>query len=152
MDESFPSVQFNISIYEIRNGRTRDKNRDGLKEFVGEGFLNKRVKDYETKICETICSEFTISKKKCICFGVYRLPSYNNTLIFCEELTKSVCMALTAYDNIRVMGDFTIDVNKGEGIGHDKFDVFCDTLNLINLLKSGLCYTSNHKSTIGLCF
>ena len=81
-----------------------------------------------------------------------RLPSYNNTLVFCEELTKSVCMALKAYHNIRVIGDFTIDVNKGEGIGHDKLDVFCDTLNLTNLLNSGLCYTSNHKSTIGLCF
>ena len=145
-------MQFNISIYEIRNRRTRDKNRDGLKEFVRQDFINKRVKDYETKICETICSEFTISKKKCICFGVYRLPSYNNTLIFCEELTKSVCMALKAYHNIRVIGDFTIDVNKGEGIGHDKLDVFCDTLNLTNLPNSGLCYTSNHKSTIGLCF
>ena len=145
-------MQFNISIYEIRNRWTRDKNRDGLKEFVRQDFINKRVKDYETKICETICSEFTISKKKYICFGVYRLPSYNNTLIFCEELTKSVCMALKAYHNIRVIGDFTIDVNKGEGIGHDKLDVFCDTLNLTNLLNSGLCYTSNHKSTIGLCF
>ena len=61
-------------------------------------------------------------------------------------------MALKEYDNIRVMGDFTIDVNKGEGIDHDKLDVFCDTLNLTNLLKSGLCYTSNHKSTIGLYF
>ena len=33
-------------------------------------------------------------------------------------------MTLNIYDNIIVMGDFNIDVNKGEGIGHDKLDAF----------------------------
>ena len=40
----------------------RDKN--GEKRFVRKGFINKRLKDYETQICETICSEFAVSKKK----------------------------------------------------------------------------------------
>ena len=35
-------------------------------------------------------------------------------------------------------------------IGHDKLDVFCDTLNLANLVKSETCYTNNHKSTFDL--
>ena len=48
------------------------------------------------------------------------------------------------------MGDFNIDINKDDGIGHDKLDVFCDTLNLTNLVKSETCYTNNHKSTIDL--
>ena len=48
------------------------------------------------------------------------------------------------------MGDFNIDTNKGEGIGHDKLDVFCHTLNLTYLVKSDTCYTNNHKSTIDL--
>ena len=46
------------------------------------------------------------------------------------------------------MGDFNIDINKDDAIGHDKLDVFCDTLNLTNLVKSETCYTNNHKSTI----
>ena len=33
-------------------------------------------------------------------------------------------MALKAYDNIMVMGDFNIDVNKDEAIGQDKLEVF----------------------------
>ena len=57
LDESFPSAQFNISNYEIRNRRDRDKNGGGLIEFVRKGFITKRLKDYETQICETICSE-----------------------------------------------------------------------------------------------
>ena len=111
LDERFLSAQFNISNYEIRNQRDRDKNGGGLIEFVRKGFITKRLKDYETQICETICSEFTISKRKWICFSVYRPPSYNNLIIFFEELTKSVCKALNTYDNIIVMGDFNIDIN-----------------------------------------
>ena len=64
LDESFPSAQFKISNYEIRNRRDRDKNGDRLIEFVRKGFITKRLKDCETQICETICSEFTVSKKK----------------------------------------------------------------------------------------
>ena len=150
LDESFPSAQFNISNYEIRNRRDRDKNGGGLIEFVRKGFITKRLKDYETQICETICSEFTVSKKKWICFSVYRPPSYNNLIIFFEELTKSVCKSLNTYDNIIVMGDFNIDINKNEAIGHDKLDVFCNTLNLTNLVKSDTCFTNNHKSTTDL--
>ena len=41
------------------------------------------------------------------------------------------------------MGDFNIDINKDDAIGHDKLNVFCDTLNLTNLVKSETCYTNN---------
>ena len=67
-------------------------------------------------------------------------------IIFFEELTKSVCMVLITYDNIIMMGDFNIDVNNDEGIDH----VYCDTLNLTNLVKSDTCYSNNHKSTTDL--
>ena len=150
LDESFPSVQFNISNYEIRNRRDRDKNGGGLIEFVRKGFITKRLKDYETQFCETICSEFTVSKKKWVCFSVYRPPSYNNLIIFFEELTKSVRKSPKTYDNIIVMGDFSIDINKNEAIGHNKLDIFCNTFNLTNLVKSDICFTNNHKSTIDL--
>ena len=134
LDKSFPSTQFNISNYEIRNRRDKDRNGGELIESVRKGFITKRLKDYETKICEIICSEFTICRKKWICFSVYRPPSYNNLIIFFEDL-KSVCKALNTYDNIIVIGDFNIDINKDEAIGHDKLDVFCDTLNLTNLVN-----------------
>ena len=59
-------------------------------------------------------------------------------------------MTLNTNDNIMVMDDFNININKYEGIGYDKLDVFCDILNLANLLKSETCYINNHKSTIDL--
>ena len=150
LHESFPSAQFNISNYEIRNGRDRDKNGGGLIKFVRKGFITKRLKDYRAQICETICSEFTVSKKKWFCFRVYRPHSYNILIFFFEELTKSVCNALNTYDNIIVMGNFKIDINKDETIGNGKLDVFCSTLNLINLVISDTYYTNNHKSTTDL--
>ena len=55
-------------------------------------------------------------------------------------------MALNTYDDIIMMGDFDID----EGIEHNKWDVFRDTLNLINLVKSDTSYTNNHKSITDL--
>ena len=44
LDESFPSTQFNISNYEIRSRRDRDKNGGGLIEFVRKGFITKGLK------------------------------------------------------------------------------------------------------------
>ena len=64
LDDSFPSVQFYIENFEIRNRRDRDKNGGGLIEFVRKGFITKKIKEYEKKVIETITSEFTISKKK----------------------------------------------------------------------------------------
>ena len=46
------------------------------------------------------------------------------------------------------MGVFNVDINKDDAIGHYKLDVFCDTLNLTNLVKSETCYPNNHKSAI----
>ena len=64
IDESFPSAQLNINDYEIQNRRNRDKNGGGIIKFVRKGFITKRMKEYETKLSETICTEFTFSKKK----------------------------------------------------------------------------------------
>ena len=73
---------------------------------------------------------------------MYRPHSYNILIFFFEELTKSVCNALNTYDNIIVMGNFKIDINKDETIGNGELDVFCSTLNLINLVISDTYYTS----------
>ena len=63
LDDSFPSAQFYIENFEIRNRRDRDKNGGGLIKFVRKGFITKRLKEYETKLNETIACEFIISRK-----------------------------------------------------------------------------------------
>ena len=64
LDDSFHSAQCYMENFEIRNQRDRDKNGGGFIEFVRKGFITKKIKEYETKVSETIASEFTISKKK----------------------------------------------------------------------------------------
>ena len=133
----------------IRARRDRDKNGGGLIEFVKRGFICTRNTVYEPITSECICSEFTISKRKWICFSVYRSPNNENLLSFFDELTLSLTKATLNYENIIVMGDFNIDINKG-GQGYDKLDEFLDLFTLTNLIKSCTCFTKNHASTIDL--
>ena len=97
------------------------------------------------KLSETICTEFTVSKKKQFCLRVYRPPSPNNVVTFFEELTDSLSRAINNYDNIILMGDFNIDIKKENSIAYDKLEEFCDTFNLTNLVKSKTCSMNNHR-------
>ena len=47
----------------LNNQRNRDKNEGGLIEFVREGFITKKIKEYETKVSETITSELPYQRK-----------------------------------------------------------------------------------------
>ena len=135
LDDSFPTAQFYIENFEIRNWRDRDKNGGELIEFVRKGFITKKIEEYETKVRETIASEFTISKKKWFCLSVYRPPTSTNLDIFFEELKNSLSKAVNEYDNLIVMGDFNVDLNKADCIGFGKLEEFCDNFNLTVLLK-----------------
>ena len=146
LGSSFPSAQFHIGDYEIRNRRDRDKSGGGLTEFVKKGIIMKRLKDLETNHSETICTETTMSKKRWFCMSVYTPPSSSNIDTFFAELTISLSKA-----NL-IMGDFNIDITNEYFSGFDKLEELCDTFNLTNLIKSETCYTNNHKSTIGLFF
>ena len=52
IDESFPTAQFYIKVYEVRARRDIDKHGGGLIEFVKNGFISIRFKEYETKQSE----------------------------------------------------------------------------------------------------
>ena len=72
----------------------------GLIEFVKDGFICKTIPEYTSDKIECICSEFTISKNKWICFSIYRPPVSTNLTIFFEELTKVLSKAVLKYVNI----------------------------------------------------
>ena len=57
VDDSFSSAQFATENYEITARRDRDGHGGGLIEFVKRGIICKRVKQFETVISESICSE-----------------------------------------------------------------------------------------------
>ena len=98
LDDSFPSAQFSIPDYEIRARRDRHKNGGGLIEFVKKGLICKRLKNFETSASECIWSEITVSKRKWLCFSIYRPPFNENLDIFFEELTNSLSKASESYE------------------------------------------------------
>ena len=149
IDESFLTSQFNVEGYEIRARRDRNKFGGGLVEFVRRGLICKRLRDYEPKYSECLCSELTFTNKKWICFSIYRPPESSNLSTFFEELTTSLSKALLKYENLLIMGDFNVDM-KSKSLGYDKRDEFCDLFNLTNVIKSETCFTKNHKSLIDL--
>ena len=75
LDHSFPSAQFSIPDYKIRARRDRHKNGGGLIEFARKVLICKRLKNFENSTSECICSEITTSKRKWLCFSIYRPPS-----------------------------------------------------------------------------
>ena len=99
-DDSFPTAQFHIDGYEVRARRDRDKHGGGLIEFVKQGLICRRLKEYETKVSESICSELIIAKKKWICFSIYRPPSTSNIKVFLDELKDAISRATCRYENI----------------------------------------------------
>ena len=54
LDNSFPCAKFQISDYEIRARRDRNKYGGGLIEFDKKGLLCKRLKTFETVNSECI--------------------------------------------------------------------------------------------------
>ena len=121
IDESFPTAQFYIKGYEVRARRDKDNYGSGLIEFVKNGFISKRLKEYETKQSESICSEFTIANRKWICLNIYRLPNPKNMNTFLDEITTSLSKAAVEYENIIIIGNFNIDV-KHKGLGNSKLE------------------------------
>ena len=82
------------------------------------------MNEYEAKLSETICTEFTVSKKKWFCLSVYKPPSPNTIVTFCEQLTGSLSKAINSCDNIILMGDFNIDIKKENSTTYDKLEEF----------------------------
>ena len=141
LDSSFPSAQFHIGDYEIRNRRDRNKSGGGLTEFVKKGIITKRLKDLKTNLSKTICTERIISEKRWFCMSKYKPPSSSNI---------SLSKAVNKFDNLIVIGDFNIDITKEVCSEFYRLEELCDTFNLTNLIKSETCYTNNRKLAIDL--
>ena len=74
--------------------------------YVRKGIIAKRIKQFEEASGETVCLEFTLSKKKwCILF-VYRPPQNNNKASFFNEISINLNQIT---NNFIIMRDLNID-------------------------------------------
>ena len=134
LDESFPNASFNLDGYKTRARRVKDKNGCCLTVFVKRGIICKRVSDVQLSFSECICSEFTISNSRWLCFSIYRPPDPGNRSIFFKELSELLSKAILKYQNVIIMGDFNIDL-KIKGFAFNKLYQFCNLFNLTNSIK-----------------
>ena len=112
LDSSLPFSQFHLGDYELWNCKDRNKSQGGLIEFVKKGIITKILKDLETNLSETICTEITISKKRWLCMSVCRPSSSTNIDTFFAELAIFLSKAVNKFDNLIIMDDFNLDITK----------------------------------------
>ena len=91
LNESFPNAQLKHHGYEVK--ARGDRYKHGLFEFARQGFICRRLKNYEPNCSESICSKFTISKRKWICFSIHGAPSTRNIKTFFEEMNEVISKA-----------------------------------------------------------
>ena len=108
------------------------------------GFICKRLKQYEPICSEYICFKFTISKKKWICFSIYRPSSTKNIEKVFEKMNEVISKALCKYENLMVMLDFNI-YSKSSNCDKNKLESFHDLYNLANLVHSETCFTKDSE-------
>ena len=117
--------------------------------YIREGFICKRIEEYETPTAETICIELNLKSNKWFIMFGYRPESINRDMFF-EELNMSISKAFNNYQNILFIGDLNVDL----GIpNHDKkhfLEDLCDTFALNNMVKSKTCFMSTVGSSIDL--
>ena len=117
--------------------------------YAKEGFIAKRILEYENINIETICIAITISKRKwCLTFA-YRPPYNNDKAIFFMELNKSLCIITRKYENILIIVDLNINfdnLRKGDIYSH--LPDLCDTFSLSNLVNGVTCVKSQNGTSI----
>ena len=64
LENSFPNTHLTISSYKIRARRERGKHGRGLVEFLRKGLICKRLRKYESRDIEVICSKLTLMSIK----------------------------------------------------------------------------------------
>ena len=70
------------------------ENYSGKLQIISGKFQNNAINEVkQISLSHVISSEISISKRKWLCFGIYRSPSNENLEIFIEELTNSLSKA-----------------------------------------------------------
>ena len=78
--------------------------------YIREGFICKRINEFETKTSETICIELSLKNKKWFIMFGYRPESIKREIFF-EEINITLSKAINKYKNILFIGDLNIDLN-----------------------------------------
>ena len=110
IDRSYSDCQFHIDGYQFSPFRKdRNKHGGGKIVYVRNIITSKRIEQFEEGFGETICLEFTLSKKKWCVLFVCRPPQNNNKVSFFNEISINLNQIKNKYEHFTIMGDLNKD-------------------------------------------
>ena len=149
INPSYPDSQFHIDGYQFPPFRKdRNKHGGGKIVYVRNGIIAKRIKQFEEGFGETICLEFTLSKKKWCVLFVYRPPQNNNKASFFNEISITLNQITNKYENFIIMGDLNIDTADKTKDTCNYLSDLCDTFSLANIIKGKTCFKAQKGTSI----
>ena len=153
IDESFPTSKFLINEYNEPTRSNRSAHGGGgggVIEYVRRGIIRNRLKDFELKYFESICSEISVRNTKWFLLSVYRSPNSSNITDFFFVLNQILNRAVSKYDNMIIMGDFNIDIDDQKITGFEELKTHMVMFDLTNLIKTKTCITWGHESLLDI--
>ena len=128
-----------------------DMEHGGILCYVKDGILYKERSDLQTSTCnvEALWIEITLPHTKPILLGtVYRPPDSKADYIENLDLIFQNCTTL--YDDVIVVGDFNLDINKK--CNSSKIKSIASHCNMKQLIKDFTRITETSKTIIDLAF
>ena len=139
LDSSFPTGQFLINGYSEPFRIDRNSQGGGIMLYVREDIPSKLV-GVETSPTEGFYVEINLRKKKWLLCCSYN-PNKNNIQFHLENLTKSLALYSSNYENLIIFGDFNASNDNNYMAG------FCDTQDLRSLITEPKCYENPENRT-----
>ena len=139
LDSSFPAGQFLINDYSEPFRIDRNSQGGGILLYVSEDISSKLL-GVETSPTEGFSVEINLRKKKWLLCYFYN-PNKNNTHFHLENLTKSLVLPSSNYENLIILGDFNVSID------NSYIADFCDTYDLRSLITEPTCYKNPENPT-----
>lgn len=150
LNDSYPSSQFRVDGYycpsEYRKDRTYNDG-GGVLVYIKQGIPAKRLKSFEPLGIESIYLEITLGKQKWCIIATYRSEDVK-VVDYLDILSKSLDSVYSTYNNVILMGDININFLNKNCPKFKKFETFCDTFSLKNLIKSPTCFQADIPTSL----
>ena len=139
IDDSFPEAQFSYNGYSLPHRKDRAIGAGGLLLYVNENIPSRKLKGITLPDdVEILCIEINLKKQKWVIIGIYNPPNMNNGY-FIDYLSKTVEFYIKEYNNLVIMGDFNLEPSS------EIMDTFCNSYDLLNLVKENTCFKGPPK-------
>ena len=140
IDESFPTCQFKIDGFSTPFRLDRNKEEGDIIVYIRSDIPCKRLKCQLSNDVEGLFLELNLRKKKWVIFVGYN-PKKQRIFHFLENIGTSLDKFIETFDNLLLIGDFNSEMEE------EDTKEFCETYNLVNLIKDSTCFKSVQNPT-----